>query len=243
MKLGDYIEKRADINTKIGELNGLMEEAYGYAKTTLQYEVDKLEAELTKLDALDMAPMASVVDLAVTFAAPSTVGAQADIDVVATLNDTTTRNVSKAQFATAGFADPDTVRNNVGKFTDVNVSGYTGGNGTILVTKTANGLDVIDKTFHEAGLHTQSMGANHYAILDVTGTHFGIEFKTDGNEDTKDNWEITVEQRPTGTTYESSDEAVATVDANGKVTGVATGTATITIKNNNVVKTESVTIS
>ncbi len=91
-------------------------------------------------------------------------------------------------------------------------------------------------------------GNNKYAVLFVTETVAATEISIPETKDLEvgKSANLTVTYTPTGAeadiTWSSSDESVATVDQDGKVTAVKCGTATITAKAGNLSDTCTVTV-
>lgn len=84
-------------------------------------------------------------------------------------------------------------------------------------------------------------GSSTVSVSDVTVEQTALNLTEGESEELKTTVSPENATDPT-VTYKSSDEKVATVDENGKVTAVGEGTATITVKAGNVTKTLTVTV-
>lgn len=243
MKIGDYRKQLSDLELRRSEVQALHDmHATGYAKDVLAAEIDKLNDEISELENLNVVPTPVVVRL---FASPNSmalsVGGTSQLNLSARMSDGAIKDVTKANQITDYFVDYDSLFN-TGLITDVDTTGYTGADNKFIVTKGSNewlAKDTNGNPYQVAATGT----ANQYKLLNLSGNDIGIVFTTNGNEAVNDNWKISVSVQATGTTYESSDETIATVSADGLVTAVAVGTANITVTNGTETVTVPVTVS
>ena len=233
MKVSDIIAELDELERKRDEIsNAIVSIPSGEATEVLQQALVEYQKRLdTFLDA-EFEPLAAVIYLTVT---PNTlslgVNDTQQLDVVATLSDGTTKNVTNNKRAVMLFRDFDQLHNNTGFITSVDISGYTGEERTFEIVKTNNGFDVDDDKDTQ-GLQVVPTGnPNEYQIVDLNGNPIGIKFVTNGAEIVGDNWLINVYWTSTGTIYSVDNPAVAQVSETGLVTAVGGGTANIIVRN------------
>lgn len=233
MKVSDIIAELDELERKRDEIsNAIVSIPSGEATEVLQQALVEYQKRVdTFLDA-EFEPLAAVIYLTVT---PNTLSLSMNdtqqLDVVATLSDGTTKNVTNNKRAVMLFRDFDQLHNNNGFITSVDISGYTGEERTFEIVKTNNGFDVDDDKDTQ-GLQVVPTGnPNEYQIVDLNGNPIGIKFVTNGAEIVGDNWLINVYWTSTGTIYSVDNPAVAQVSETGLVTAVGGGTANIIVRN------------
>jgi hypothetical protein len=246
MNVGQYRTLLGDLELKKAELMQVSDQyAFGYAKVVLDNAAAKVQAEIDELLSLELMPVPSIVSIsASTTTISASVGTTEQVTITARMSDGSMKDVTKAKFAYAHFKDYNTVFNNTGNMTNVDVTGFVLNDGNkYRVVKTATGWAVYDDLDTDGLAVVPTGGSNEYKIVDIDGNDLGIVFTTDGTEVKGDNWLIDVTVALTGTIYMSSDESVVTVDGNGGIIPVGTGTAQVTVTNGPSSVTIDVTVA
>ncbi|KZR57906.1 Ig-like domain-containing protein [Pseudobacillus badius] len=233
MKASDIIAELENLERKRDEINtALISTSLAEPQGVLHRALEVYQKRLDSFLNVEFEPMATVVYLAAT---PSTLSVDVDstsqLQVIATLSNGTTKDVSGNKIPIILFRDYDKLVNNIGVITSVDVSDYKGKDVTFEVVKTSTGFDV-DDNFDTQGLEVAATGnLNEYEIIAYDGTSLGVKFVTNGQEVTGDNFLLDVYLVNSGTVYSCDDPTVAAVSDTGLVTGVGGGTATITVQN------------
>lgn len=233
MKVSDIITELSELERKRDEVNSaLISTPPGEAKDVLSRALVEYQKRVDTFLNAEFEPVATVIYLTVT---PNTlslgVNDTQQLDVVATLSDGTTKNVTNNKRAVMLFRDFDQLHNNTGFITSVDISGYTGEESTFEIVKTSNGFDVDDDK-NTQGLQVAPTGnPNEYQVIDLNGNPMGIKFVTNGAEIVGDNWLIHIYWVNTGTVYSVDNPAVAEVSETGLVTAVGGGTANVIVRN------------
>lgn len=233
MKVSDIVTELNTLEQKRDEINNvLVEAAYGEPQAILERALVNYQKKVdTFLDA-EFEPVATVIYLN---ASPTTLSLNVDdtaqLDVVATLSNGQTKNVTVNKLPMMLFRDFDKLANNVGVITSVDISGYSGDEATFEIVKTNNGFDVDDDKDTQGLQVVPTPNPNEFEIVDINGSPLGVKFVTNGEQSTGDNWLINIYWVSTGTTYSTDDPGVATVNEEGLVTAVGGGTANIIVQN------------
>lgn len=233
MKVSDIIAELDELKRKRDEINNaIVSIPSGEATEVLQQALVEYQKRVDTFLYAEFEPLATVIYLTVT---PNTLSLNVNdtqqLDVVATLSNGTTKNVTNNKHAVMLFRDFDRLHNNTGFITSVDISGYEGEERTFEIVKTNNGFDVDDDKDTQ-GLQVVPTGKpNEYQIVDLNGNPIGIKFVTNGAEIVGDNWLINVYWTSTGTIYSVDNPAVAQVSETGLVTAVGGGAANIIVRN------------
>lgn len=233
VKVSSIVQELEELEQKRNEISTVLNEsAYGEASIVLDRELDKYRKKVDTYLNAEFQPVSTVIYLSASAVSNIIdVDSTTQLEVIATLSDGTTKDVTSQYTPVMLFRDYDDLSNNVGYITSVDISSYVGEETTFRIVKTSSGFNVIDH-LDTQGLHVvATANTNEYSVVDINGDSIGIIFTTDGNEATEDNWLIDIYQTETGTTYASSDPSVLEVNESGLVTAVGGGSADIIIRN------------
>lgn len=232
MKAKDIVSELEELERKRDEISTVLTEAsFGEPALILQGALEKYQKRVdTFLDA-EYEPLAVSVAITVT---PTPIAFDvndtAQLTVIATLSDGTTKDITPKDRPLMLFRDFDKLADNIGTVTKVDISGYLGQDITLEIVKTSTGFDV-DNNLGTQGLEVATLGTNQYQVVDMTGAPIGVVFTTDGAEIVGDNWLIDIYIVNTGTKYTTDNPAVVGVSESGLVVGVGGGTANVIIEN------------
>lgn len=244
MNVGQYRALLSELELKKAEVTQVHDQyAFGYAKEVLANARDAVQREIDELLSIELMPVPTVVNISSAVSSLTMLlGEMEQLVITATYTDGSMRDVTAGFKAVATFRDADGGYNNKGFITSVDASEYNLPiSAKITLVKTAQGWNTYSR--ERLGLSIVEDGANTYSFVDIEGNPIGLKFVTNGNEETGDNWIIEVDVRMTGTTYETSDESVVTVDNDGNVYAVGAGSAEITIENNGSIIVIPVTVA
>ncbi len=234
MNVGQYRTLLGDLELKRAEVVSVHDQwASGYAKVVLANARTKIDNEISELLSLELMPVPTVVSISSAIASiTKLIGETEQLSIMAVMTDGSVKDLTKSRYVYATFKDYDIAYDNTGKISNVDASGYTGATEKFRVVKTSTGWNVYNESGTDGLQAIAAADPNTFEIADINGVSMGIKFVTDGAEVKGDNWSITANVNVTGTTYATDDEAVVSVDENGKVFAIGAGTATISVTNN-----------